>query len=87
MASFPVARTPSLERPMVPYEAIQLFSSLGHLDVEWDMAGTLPLRWDVSPSAVVVTEHEDAFLAGYRSGRMLAALGPLGRTPRGEMDH
>ena len=41
------------------------------------MAGTLPLRWDVSPSAVVVTEHGDAFLAGYRSGRMLAALGPL----------
>ena len=63
--------------PWFPYEAIQLFSSLGHLDVEWDMAGTLPLRWDVSPSAVVVTEHGDAFLAGYRSGRMLAALGPL----------
>ena len=60
-----------------PYEAIQLFSSLGHLDVEWDLAGTLPLRWTVSPPAIVTTGHGDAFLAGYRSVRMMETLRPL----------
>ena len=60
-----------------PYEAIQLFSSLGHLDVESDLAGTLPLRWAVSPPAIVTTEHGDAFLAGYRCAGMIRALRPL----------
>ena len=60
-----------------PYEAIQLFSSLGHVDVEWDLGGTVPLRWAVSPPAVVTTGHEDAFLAGYRCAGMMEALRPL----------
>ena len=71
--------------PWFPYEAIQLFSSLGHLDVEWDKASTLPLRWAASPSAVVVTEHGDAFLAGYRSVRTLAALGTLVESHGGKL--
>ena len=63
--------------PWFPYEAIQLFSSLGHLDVEWDIAGTLPQQWAVSPSTIVMTDHGDAFLAGYRSSSALSALRPL----------
>ena len=60
-----------------PYEAIQLFSSLGHLDVEWDLGGTVPLRWAVSPPAVVTTGHGYAYLAGFRCAGMLEALRPL----------
>ena len=63
--------------PWFPYEAIQLFSSLGHLDVEWDLPGTSPLRWAVSPPAVVATEYGDAFLAGYRSESLMEVLRPL----------
>ena len=60
-----------------PYEAVQLFSSLGHLDVEWDMVGTFPLLWSVSPPSVVTTGHGDAFLAGYRCAGMIGELRPL----------
>ena len=63
--------------PWFPHEAIHLFSSLGYLDVEWDVASTLPLQWSVSPSAIVMTGHGDAFLAGHRTPRMLKALQPL----------
>ena len=68
-----LARQVSLD-PWFPYEAVQLFSSLGHLDVEWDTVGKVPLRWVVSPPAVVMTEYEDAFLAGYRSAGMMEVL-------------
>ena len=63
--------------PWFPYEAIQLFSSLGHVDVEWELGGTVPLRWAVSPPAIVTTKHGDAFLAGYRSMSMMGALRSL----------
>ena len=62
--------------PWFPLEAVQLLSSLGHIDVEWDKAGSMPLQWAVGPPAVVTTEHGDSFLAGHRSVSLIEVLRP-----------
>ena len=64
----------SSNTPAFPHEAIQLFSSLGHIDLELNSVGTRIRQWKVAPPALVTTESEHMYLAGYRSPRLLAAI-------------
>ena len=60
--------------PWFPHEAVQLLSSLGHVDVEWDSVTVTPERWAVSPPVIVTTGPGNAFLAGYRSSKTSSTL-------------
>ena len=60
--------------PVFPYEAAQLLSALGHVDLELDAAGRRPNQWKVAPCVLVTTANEHIYLAGYRSPRLLEAI-------------
>lgn len=60
--------------PVFYYEAHQLFSALGHIDIELDSTGTRPKQWKIAPPAVVATGFGRAVLAGYRSPRLLQVI-------------
>ena len=62
------------EDPWFPFEEIQMLSSLGHIDVEWDSIALTPKRWAASPPVIVTTGSGDAFLAGYRSSESCLTL-------------
>ena len=64
----------SSNTPAFPYETLQLFSALGHIDLELNAAGTRVLQWKVAPPALVTTAYEHMYLAGYRSPRLLDAI-------------
>ena len=60
--------------PVFPYEAAQLLSALGHVDLELDAGGRRPNQWKVAPCVLVTTANEHIYLAGYRSPRLLEAI-------------
>ena len=60
--------------PAFPYEAVQLFSALGHIDLELDPAGRHLKQWKVAPPVLVTTASEHMYLAGYRSPRLLETI-------------
>lgn len=60
--------------PTFPSEAIQLFSALGHIDVELDTTGARCVRWKVASPVLVTTASAHLFLAGYRSPRLLKTI-------------
>ena len=48
--------------------------SLGHLEVRREERTLVPTSWEIAPSALVQVKPDTFILAGFRSGRLLAAL-------------
>jgi hypothetical protein len=71
---------------MFPYEAIQIFSALGHIDIEYDKTGRHFVTWKVAPTMLVSTESGHWFVAGFRSTKLLDAIRHAVEESRGLID-
>jgi len=60
--------------PAFSHEAIQLFSALGHIEVQLDKTGTRPMQWEVAPPSVATTASRKLILSGYRSPQLLQTI-------------
>ena len=74
LAHFELLARQSSNMPAFPHEAIQLFSALGHIDLEWNLAGTHVVQWKVAPPVLATTASGHVYLAGYRSLQLLEAI-------------
>ena len=62
------------DRPWAPRELGRLYSALGLIDVECSPTSLEPVSWQVSPPTVVEPASCDAYLAGWRSARLVGDL-------------
>ena len=73
-AHFELLARQASDMPAFPHEAIQLFSALGHIDLELNLAGTHVVQWKVAPPVLVTTASGLVYLAGYCPPRLLEAI-------------
>lgn len=61
------------DEPWFAHETGRLFSSLGHIDIEYDRLTLRPKRWAVAPATIVILSLDEprAVLAGFRSRRLV----------------
>jgi len=72
--------------PAFSYNAIQLFSALGYIDVELDFRWVYPRNWKVSPPVIAVLEPERALFSGRRTYQLLRLLGDQVKQAGGSLD-
>jgi len=63
--------------PAFPYETLQLFSALGHLDIQLDPTYTHAAQWEIARPTIATTASNKAILTGYRSPQVLTAIEKL----------
>ena len=60
--------------PAFPHEVAQLFSALGHIDLELNSTRTRVRQWKAAPPVVVITSTGHMYLSGYRFRRLIEAV-------------
>lgn len=63
--------------PAFPYEALQLFSALGHIDIQLDSTKTRTAQWEIARPIIATTASDKAVLAGFRSPGLLKTIETL----------